>query len=220
MNYNFTRDEINKIEDESIARGFKIWNGWLRAFGAKVMADMWNKWFPAKEVAYFLVDLFSDEWYALCAKWWVMQVSIRVDIKFINDVRTDNKIDNVDYWKKYGHATCVRWREDLKAYQFIDSAWWNTYYTCTEAQLKEMVKEGNLQADCHVFIPKKLVDMITPDVPENQWYAPAVKWAIDNGITSANKDKNFEPTRPATRAEMVQFLKNFYDLLVKKGAIK
>ena len=62
--------------------------------------------------------------------------------------------------------------------------------------------------------------MITPDVPDNQWYAPAVKWAIENGITSASKDKNFEPTRPATRAEMVQFLKNFYDLLVKKGAIK
>lgn len=219
-NYNFGRDEIGKVEAESIKRGFRIGSGRQRGLGAKVVTDMWNQWFPTKQTAFFLVDIFSEGWNAYMAKGYVAQVSIRVDIAFIKDVRSDDKIDDVNYGKDYGHATCVRWRADLKKYQFIDSARGNTYYTCTEAQLKEMIKEGNMMNNAHIFIPLQLVTMITPDVPDNQRYADTVKWAIDNKLTSAGPDKKFEPNRLATRAEMVQFLRNFYNLLKAKGVVR
>lgn len=73
----------------------------------------------------------------------------------------------------------------------------------------------NVSDNVHIFIPKNLVNMITPDVPENQRYAPAVKRAIENGITSASATKAFNPEKPATRAEIVQMLKNFTDNVLK-----
>jgi hypothetical protein len=42
-----------------------------------------------------------------------------------------------------------------------------------------------------------------------------VQWAIEKGITNAWPYKNFNPDKTATRAEVVQFLKNFADSLSK-----
>lgn len=220
QNYNFSWDEINKIEDESIARGFKIGNGRQRGLGAKVVADMRNKRFPSRAVAFFLVYAWTEERKTLKEKGMVMQISIRVDKPFIQDVKVDNKIDADKFSKEYGHATCIRRRKDLGMYEFVDSAWGNTYYYVTEDRLKKLMANGNVSDNVHIFIPLNFVKMITPDVPENQRYAPAVKWAIENGITSASATKAFNPDKPATRAEIVQFLKNFEDKVLAKYAKK
>lgn len=65
-----------------------------------------------------------------------------------------------------------------------------------------------------------LFNMITPDVKDTDRYAQAVKRGIECGITSASPTKNFEPDRTATRAEVMQFLKNFYDFMKKSWSIK
>lgn len=44
------------------------------------------------------------------------------------------------------------------------------------------------------------------DVPDGSYYADAVQWAWDNGITNGVDDTHFEPNRPITRAEMVTIL--------------
>lgn len=44
------------------------------------------------------------------------------------------------------------------------------------------------------------------DVPANAYYADAVAWAVENGITSGTSDTTFSPNAACTRAQMVTFL--------------
>lgn len=44
------------------------------------------------------------------------------------------------------------------------------------------------------------------DVPEDAEYAPAVKWAVENGITSGVGNNRFDPLKTCTRGEIVTFL--------------
>ncbi len=44
------------------------------------------------------------------------------------------------------------------------------------------------------------------DVPANSWYAGAVAWAVEQGITSGTSDTTFSPNISCTRAQMVTFL--------------
>ena len=52
------------------------------------------------------------------------------------------------------------------------------------------------------------------DVPSNAWYADAVAWAYDVGITNGVDATHFDPDRPITRAEMVTMLWRMYDSTV------
>lgn len=49
------------------------------------------------------------------------------------------------------------------------------------------------------------------DVPENAWYAPAVKYVEENGLMNGNGDGTFSPNKPMTRAMFVQVLYNMTD---------
>ncbi len=44
------------------------------------------------------------------------------------------------------------------------------------------------------------------DVDTNAWYADAVKWAVEQGVTSGTSDTTFSPDATCTRAQMVTFL--------------
>ena len=44
------------------------------------------------------------------------------------------------------------------------------------------------------------------DVPSDAWYAEAVRWAVEQGITKGTGDKTFSPDKVCTRAEIVTFL--------------
>ncbi len=44
------------------------------------------------------------------------------------------------------------------------------------------------------------------DVPEDRYYAKAVAWAVENGITSGTDAEPFSPDAPCTRAQSVTFL--------------
>ncbi len=44
------------------------------------------------------------------------------------------------------------------------------------------------------------------DVPANAYYAEAVKWAVDNGITTGTGNNTFSPNASCTRAQTVTFL--------------
>ena len=48
------------------------------------------------------------------------------------------------------------------------------------------------------------------DVPENAYYAPAVKWAADNGVTEGIGGGLFGPANDCTRAQIVTFLYRLY----------
>ena len=44
------------------------------------------------------------------------------------------------------------------------------------------------------------------DVPTDSYYAKAVAWAVENGITAGTGDGKFSPNAPCTRAQSVTFL--------------
>lgn len=44
------------------------------------------------------------------------------------------------------------------------------------------------------------------DVPENAWYAEAVKWAVENNITAGTSSTTFNPKQICTRAQIVTFI--------------
>ncbi len=47
-----------------------------------------------------------------------------------------------------------------------------------------------------------------PDVPSNEYYADAVNWAVEQGITNGTSKTTFSPDDPCTRAQIVTFLWN------------
>ena len=53
--------------------------------------------------------------------------------------------------------------------------------------------------------PKSASNPFT-DVAGNAWYAKAVLWAVENGITTGISDTQFAPDRTCTRAQIVTFL--------------
>lgn len=56
------------------------------------------------------------------------------------------------------------------------------------------------------------------DVPDNQWYAPAVNYLAARGWVSGHKDGSFYPNRDITRAEFVTILAGISgDILPEKG---
>ncbi len=44
------------------------------------------------------------------------------------------------------------------------------------------------------------------DVPEDAWYAEAVRWAVENGITAGTSENSFSPYDACTRAQIVTLL--------------
>ena len=44
------------------------------------------------------------------------------------------------------------------------------------------------------------------DVPADAWYADAVRWAVEQGVTKGTGDETFSPDKPCTRSEIVTFL--------------
>ncbi len=55
----------------------------------------------------------------------------------------------------------------------------------------------------------KKVDTKFNDVKSGDWFAPAVKWAVDNGIVAGIDDKTFAPNESITREQMCVMLVNY-----------
>ena len=51
------------------------------------------------------------------------------------------------------------------------------------------------------------------DVAEDAWYAKAVEWAVQNGITSGTSEYTFSPNEPVTREQLAVFLKALAEYL-------
>ena len=71
---------------------------------------------------------------------------------------------------------------------------------CTRAQVVTMLWAANGKPE-----PKSASNPFT-DVAGNAWYAKAVLWAVENGITTGISDTMFAPDRTCTRAQIVTFL--------------
>ena len=73
------------------------------------------------------------------------------------------------------------------------------YEPCTRAQIVTFLWRAAGSPE-----PKTAVSFA--DVPSGSYYAKAVAWAIENGITTGTGDGKFSPDATCTRAQAVTFL--------------
>ena len=59
--------------------------------------------------------------------------------------------------------------------------------------------------------PETAGDLPFVDVPARAYYADAVRWAVEQGITNGTDSTHFSPKKPCTRAEIVTFLQRAAD---------
>lgn len=59
---------------------------------------------------------------------------------------------------------------------------------------------------CHFTRFVALPPVPFEDVPETAWYAEAVDWAVEQGITNGTSETTFSPNAKCTRAQIVTFL--------------
>ena len=71
---------------------------------------------------------------------------------------------------------------------------------CTRAQIVTFLWRANGSR-----VPETSENPFT-DVPADAWYADAVLWAVENGITIGTSDTTFSPEQTCTRAHAVTFL--------------
>ena len=100
------------------------------------------------------------------------------------------------------YAKAVAWAAENGIVQGISDELFNPNATCTRAQSMTFL-----------FRASKAVAFGTPafsDVAADAYYAEAVKWAMDNGITSGMGDGIFGSDYDCTRAQIVTFLWKMY----------
>ena len=138
------------------------------------------------------------------------------------NVTIPNSVTSID---KYAFTDCT----SLKAITLpssVTSIGWGTfngcksltdvYYSGTKEQWNKIVIEtvnGSnkplLNAKIH-YSSVAPVEPVTPtgfvDVPTDAFYANAVKWAVENEITSGVGNNRFDPNGQCTRAQVVTFL--------------
>lgn len=223
MGYSGKLEDINEVERLSIEAGFKIGSGWFRSMWVDVVRKWWNTKFPDNPVFSFTGTLFTPEYYEILKLGRTIVCSISVNSKYWGDVLKDWKLDSLEFWPWWWHATAFR-ASDGQTDQlvFMDSVGkkvleQGSIYTMTEWQLKRKLDPlRTIRNDFHFFIPQKVIKMITKDVAENRRSAEAIKKMIDLWIMTVDKDGKFNPTQPLTREMMAQVLLN----LDNKGVIK
>ena len=74
--------------------------------------------------------------------------------------------------------------------------------TCSRAQIVTFLWR---------YAGKPASDAETPftDVDEGSWYADAVAWAVEQGITTGQTETTFGPSQPCNRAQVVTFLHRY-----------
>lgn len=96
-------------------------------------------------------------------------------------------------------APAVRWAADSGITGGVGSGRFGAELPCTRAQAVTFLwRAAGSPA------PEQAADFT--DVPENAYYAPAVAWALETGITTGTGDTQFSPDQPCTRVQVVLFL--------------
>ncbi len=100
------------------------------------------------------------------------------------------------------YASAVKWAYKNKITAGTSATTFSPNDSCTRAQVVQFLwnEAGNPE-------PKNTKTAFT-DVPEDAWYAKAVAWAAENGITSGASETTFSPNQTCTRAQIVTLLYN------------
>ena len=93
----------------------------------------------------------------------------------------------------------VKWAAEQGITGGTGSGLFSPDYTCTRAQIVTFLWRAAGSPE-----PKAMSGF--SDIPENSYYAKAVAWAVENGITVGTSSTTFSPEATCTRAQSVTFL--------------
>ena len=98
------------------------------------------------------------------------------------------------------YADAVKWAYENQVTDGTSETTFSPDESCTRAQVVQFLwnRAGNPE-------PKNVKTAFT-DVPEDAWYAKAVAWAAENGITSGTSETTFSPDDNCTRAQIVTLI--------------
>lgn len=97
------------------------------------------------------------------------------------------------------YATAVAWAYENGITAGTSASTFSPGAVCTRAQVATFLWRW-------AGSPESTWDCGFTDVASDAWYAPAVRWAAENGITAGTSANTFSPTKDCNRAEIVTFL--------------
>lgn len=96
-------------------------------------------------------------------------------------------------------ADAVKWAVDKDVTNGLSDTMFGPYESCTRAQIVTFLWRAAGSPE-----PKTMSSFT--DVPASTYYAKAVAWAIENGITNGMTETTFAPDATCTRGQIVMFL--------------
>lgn len=124
----------------------------------------------------------------------------------------------VDVSDEAYYAEPVKWAIENYQTRGTDDTHFSPNQTCTRAQIVTFLyryysvfdvwEAGDMFADTantNIAVKQTFVD-----VPEDAYYADAVGWAVNWGITKGTDATHFSPNAPCTRAQVVTFLWRYF----------
>ena len=96
-------------------------------------------------------------------------------------------------------ADAVKWAVDKGVTNGLSDTTFGPYESCTRAQIVTFLWRAAGSPE-----PKAMSSF--SDVPVNAYYAKAVAWAVENGITNGMTETTFAPDAICTRGQSVTFL--------------
>ena len=97
------------------------------------------------------------------------------------------------------YADAVRWAVSEGVTRGTSGTAFSPDASCTRAQIVTFLYRA-------AGLPKVAGQMHFSDVPDKAYYADAVRWAVDRGVTKGTSADKFSPDKACTRAEAVTFL--------------
>ncbi len=97
------------------------------------------------------------------------------------------------------YAEAVRWAAENGITGGVGNGLFGPDRPCTRAQIVTFLWRA-------AGSPEPTTMSSFTDVPADSYYAKAVAWAVENGITTGTGDGKFSPEAPCTRAQAVTFL--------------
>ena len=121
---------------------------------------------------------------------------VEINVAFVKEVET-SPFSDVSTSAYYYEA--VKWAQEKGITGGIGNGLFGPNQPCTRAQIVTFLwRAAGSPA------PKDMSNFA--DVPADAFYAKAVAWAVENGITSGTSDGKFSPDATCTRAQSVTFL--------------
>ncbi len=114
-------------------------------------------------------------------------------------VNTDNVLTFTDVPATAYYAGAVAWAAEKGITSGTKDGRFDPNGSCTRAQIVTFLWRAAGSPE-----PKSAAGFA--DVSAGAYYAKAVAWAVENGITAGTKDGRFDPDAPCTRAQSVTFL--------------